>query len=45
MSNVFIAFQTNEETRGIIEAILDDNPNAIVNAAAGDGQDRRRRTA
>jgi phenol/toluene 2-monooxygenase (NADH) P2/A2 len=31
MSNVFIAFQKTEETRGIIEAILDDNPNAIVN--------------
>jgi phenol hydroxylase P2 protein len=31
MSNVFIAFQKNEETRGIIEAILEDNPNAIVN--------------
>ena len=31
MSTVFIAFQRNEETRGIIEAILDDNPTAIVN--------------
>ena len=31
MSNVFIAFQRNEETRGIIEAILEDNPTAIVN--------------
>lgn len=31
MSNVFIAFQRNEETRGVIEAILEDNPNAIVN--------------
>jgi phenol hydroxylase P2 protein len=31
MSNVFIAFQRNEETRGIVEAILEDNPNAIVN--------------
>jgi phenol hydroxylase P2 protein len=31
MSNVFIAFQKTEETRGIIEAILEDNPNAIVN--------------
>ena len=31
MSKVFIAFQRNEETRGIIEAILEDNPNAIVN--------------
>jgi phenol/toluene 2-monooxygenase (NADH) P2/A2 len=31
MSNVFIAFQRNEETRCIIEAIIEDNPNAIVN--------------
>ncbi|OWW22836.1 MmoB/DmpM family protein [Noviherbaspirillum denitrificans] len=31
MSNVFIAFQTNEETRGIIDAIAEDNPNAVVN--------------
>ena len=31
MSNVFIAFQRNEETRGIIEAIIEDNPTAIVN--------------
>jgi phenol hydroxylase P2 protein len=31
MSNVFIAFQKTEETRGIIEAVLEDNPNAIVN--------------
>lgn len=31
MSNVFIAFQTNEETRSIIEAIAEDNPNAIIN--------------
>ncbi|HJV87923.1 MAG TPA: MmoB/DmpM family protein [Noviherbaspirillum sp.] len=31
MSNVFIAFQTNEETRGIIDAIAQDNPDAIVN--------------
>ncbi len=31
MSNVFIAFQKNEETRGIIDAILEDNPNAVVN--------------
>lgn len=30
MSNVFIAFQKNEETRGIIEAILQDNPGAVV---------------
>lgn len=28
MSTVFIAFQTNEETRPIVEAILQDNPDA-----------------
>lgn len=28
---VFIAFQVNEETRPIIEAILEDNPHAILN--------------
>ena len=31
MSNVFIAFQTNEETRCIVDAIVADNPNATVN--------------
>ena len=31
MSNVFIAFQTNEETRSIVDAILADNPTATVN--------------
>lgn len=31
MSNVFIAFQSNEESRAIIEAILQDNAGAIVN--------------
>lgn len=31
MSNVFIAFQRNEETRCIVDAILADNPNAVVN--------------
>lgn len=31
MSNVFIAFQTNEETRNIIAAIAEDNPNATIN--------------
>jgi phenol hydroxylase P2 protein len=30
MSNTFIAFQKNEETRCIVEAILEDNPNAVV---------------
>lgn len=31
MSNVFIAFQKNEESRAIINAIVADNPTAIVN--------------
>ncbi len=31
MSTVFIALQTNEDTRPIIEAIQIDNPEAIVN--------------
>ncbi|MDX1725522.1 MAG: MmoB/DmpM family protein [Pseudomonas sp.] len=31
MSTVFIALQTNEETRPIIEAIEMDNPEAVVN--------------
>ena len=30
MSNVFIAFQKNEDSRAIVNAILADNPNAIV---------------
>lgn len=30
MSTVFLALQTNEETRPIIEAILRDNPHAVV---------------
>ncbi len=30
MSTVFIALQTNEETRPIIEAIVADNPGATV---------------
>ncbi len=30
-SNAFIAFQKNDETRCIVEAILEDNPGAIVN--------------
>ncbi|MFM6852765.1 MAG: MmoB/DmpM family protein [Sphingopyxis sp.] len=29
-SNVFIAFQANEDTRPIIEAILADNPAAVA---------------
>ena len=31
MSNVFIAFQKNEESRCIVEAIVADNPTATVN--------------
>ena len=31
MSNVFIAFQKNEESRSIVDAILADNPEAVVN--------------
>ncbi|MDR2851739.1 MAG: MmoB/DmpM family protein [Burkholderiaceae bacterium] len=31
MSNVFIAFQKNEETRAIVDAIVADNPSVIVN--------------
>ncbi len=30
MSTVFIALQTNEDTRQVIEAILQDNPGAVV---------------
>ena len=30
MSKVFIAFQTNEDTRPIIESILADNPHAVL---------------
>jgi len=33
MSSVFIAFQANEDTRPIIEAILDDNPDAVSNVS------------
>lgn len=31
MSTVFIAFQTNETSRGIVEAIEEDNPTAVIN--------------
>ena len=31
MSTVFIALQTNEETRPIVEAIIQDNPDCTVN--------------
>lgn len=30
VSNVFIAFQTNDESRAIVEAILSDNPEAVL---------------
>jgi phenol/toluene 2-monooxygenase (NADH) P2/A2 len=30
MSNAFIAFQKNDESRCIVEAILEDNPGAMV---------------
>ncbi|NRF71245.1 MmoB/DmpM family protein [Aquincola sp. S2] len=30
MSNVFIAFQHNEESRPVVEAIVADNPAAVV---------------
>lgn len=33
MSNVFIAFQANEDSRPVIEAILQDNPGAISNVS------------
>lgn len=33
MSKVFIALQTNDDTRPIIEAILADNPHAELNEA------------
>lgn len=35
MSNVFIAFQTNEESRPVVEAILADNPQATVTESPG----------
>lgn len=33
MSNVFIALQANEDSRPVIEAILEDNPGAVSNAS------------
>ncbi len=30
MSNAFIAFQKNEETRCIVDAIVKDNPGAVI---------------
>ena len=35
MSNVFIAFQHNEESRPVIDAILADNPLAVVTHPTG----------
>lgn len=35
MSNIFIAFQNNEETRPIVDAILADNPGAARSEAPG----------
>ncbi|RQH06982.1 MmoB/DmpM family protein [Paraburkholderia dinghuensis] len=35
MSNVFIAFQANEESRPVVEAILSDNPNAVAVESPG----------
>jgi phenol hydroxylase P2 protein len=35
MSNVFIAFQANEDSRPLIEAILADNPGATVTESPG----------
>ena len=31
MSNVFIALQANEDSRPIVDAILADNPGAVLN--------------
>lgn len=33
MSNIFIAFQANEDSRPIIEAILADNPGSVATAS------------
>ncbi|MBN3788484.1 MmoB/DmpM family protein [Burkholderia sp. Ac-20353] len=35
MSNVFIAFQANEESRPIVDAIVADNPRAVVVESPG----------
>lgn len=35
MSNVFIAFQHNEESRPVIDAIVADNPQAVVTHPTG----------
>ena len=33
--NVFIALQNNPEAQALIEAIVEDNPNAVVNESPG----------
>jgi phenol hydroxylase P2 protein len=35
MSNVFIAFQHNEESRPVVDAIVADNPAAVVTHPTG----------
>lgn len=35
MSNVFIAFQANEESRPVVDAIVADNPNAVISHPTG----------
>jgi phenol/toluene 2-monooxygenase (NADH) P2/A2 len=35
MSNVFIAFQANEESRVVVDAIVADNPNAVLSYPTG----------
>ena len=35
VSNVFIAFQDNEESRPVVDAILHDNPNASLQRSPG----------
>lgn len=35
MSNVFIAFQANEEARPVVEAIMADNPTAVLTESPG----------
>jgi phenol/toluene 2-monooxygenase (NADH) P2/A2 len=35
MSNVFIAFQANEESRPVVDAIVADNPNAVLSHPTG----------
>jgi phenol hydroxylase P2 protein len=35
MSTVFIAFQNTDEVRGIVEAIMEDNPHAVLDMQPG----------